>query len=96
MQNSAHVPPFLLTVVTINMASISSFQTLSSRGETAAKSILPVLDVISDSFSAESNPAGFISLGLAENVRITIWHKFLNAPYLWLDFLTEQHSMHDS
>jgi hypothetical protein len=69
-----------------NMANISGLRTLSSRGETAAKATLPAaLDVISDLFSKESNPAGFISLGLAENV----WTNFWMLP-------TEQRLLHDS
>lgn len=63
-------------IFTVNMASIAGLQSLSARGESIVKSIPPVfLDVISDSFSADSNPTGFISLGLAENVRTTIYTK---------------------
>jgi hypothetical protein len=66
---STHLTLFFF-IITTNMANISGFQTLSSRGETAAKVTFPMaLDVISDLFSVESNPAGFVSLGLAENVR---------------------------
>jgi hypothetical protein len=73
-----HAYPTIKFLATpISMASHSGLQNLSSRGKTAARSSLPVfLDVISDSFSAGSNPAGFISLGLAENVRMKYFHCF--------------------
>jgi hypothetical protein len=50
------------------MVSHAAVETLSARGEAAARSMVPVfLDVINDSFTPD-NSGGFISLGLAENV----------------------------
>jgi hypothetical protein len=63
---------------TVNMASIPDLESLSCRGKTAAQSPVPVfLDVIGDLFSGESNPTGFVSLGLAENVWIILLHGVL-------------------
>lgn len=53
------------------MAIVSEIQSLSSRGQTSADAALPVfVDVIRDPFSWDSNPTGYLSLGVAENVRI--------------------------
>lgn len=72
--------------IPINMASDSGLHSLSSRGQTAAKSTLPVFaDIINDLYSADSNPSGIISLGLAENVRMSNGIESCILRHIWLD-----------
>jgi hypothetical protein len=49
----------------------SSKANLSKRGEVFATptSKMPMLDVVSDLWHPEANPDGYISLGVAENVK---------------------------
>ncbi len=46
---------------------------LSARGEVFAepRSKIPLLDVVCDLMHPETNPGGYVSLGVAENVSLT-------------------------
>ncbi|CVL06302.1 related to 1-aminocyclopropane-1-carboxylate synthase [Fusarium mangiferae] len=69
----------------------SSKATLSKRGEVFATpaSKMPMLDVVNDLWHAETNPGGYISLGVAEN---TLMHKEL-IRHITQNFSVDSHAL---
>ncbi|KAI1029412.1 hypothetical protein LB504_010695 [Fusarium proliferatum] len=65
--------------------------TLSNRGEVFATptSKMPMLDVVNDLWHAETNPGGYISLGVAEN---TLMHKEL-IQHITQNFSVDSHAL---